>query len=184
MNVKKNLVQRSRFLAPLVGVMLALAACSTDQTPDAATGPATFGFSVDPATQTVVLVQPSSLAPQQADAPGEARMLVQGREIILASLSAIFEDETTLVIRASFRNATDELSFLQPLFFTVNEGTENIVSSEEPTVTDDDLGGDGVLGPIEISSILTFRVQHRDERFTYLVDANAVVEAAAGTAAR
>ena len=183
LNAKKSLTQRGWLLAILVGVTLTLAACSTeeDQVPGAANGTATFEFSVDPTAQTVTLAQPDNgLSPQQETAPGEARVLLQGQEIILASLSAIFEDENTLVIRATFRNATDNLSFLQPFFFTVNEATENIVSSEEPTVTDDDLGGDGVLSPLEITSVLTFRVQHRGERFTYLVDVNAVVEAATG----
>ena len=182
LNAKKSLTQRGWLLAILVGVMLTLAACSTeeDQVP-AANGTATFEFSVDPTTQTVTLAQPNKgLSPQQETTPGEARVLLQGQEIILASLSAIFEDENTLVIRASFRNATDNLSFLQPFFFTVNEATENIVSSEEPEVGDDDLGGDGVLEPLEITSVLTFRVQHRGEAFTYLVDVNAVVEAATG----
>ena len=66
-----------------------------------------------------------------------------------ASKWNIFEDDDIRSLsEASFRNATDTLSFLQPFFFTVNEATENIVSSEEPTVTDEDLGGDGVLEPL------------------------------------
>ena len=183
LNAKKSLAQRGWLLAILVGVMLTLAACSTeqDQVP-AANGTATFGFSVDPVTQTVTLAQPAKgLEPQQESAPGEARVLLQGQEIILASLRGQFFDDNMLVIEASFRNATDTLSFLQPFFFTVNEATENIVSSEEPTVTDEDLGGDGVLSPLEITTVLTFTVKHRGEAFTYLVDANAVVEAATGT---
>ena len=180
-NATKSLAQRGRLLAFLVSAMLVLAACSTNQAPEAATGPATFEFSVDPATETVTLAKPvQGLEPQQETTPGEARVLLQGQEIILASLRPVFQDDNTLVIEASFRNATDTLSFLQPFFFTVNEASENIVSSEEPEVSDEDLGGDGVLSPLEITSVFTFRVQHGGERFTYLVDVNAVVEAATG----
>ena len=181
-NATKSLAQRGWLLAFLVGVMLTLAACSTeqDQVP-AATGPATFEFSVDPATETVTLVKPDrGLEPQQETTPGEARVLLPNEEIILASISADFLDDNEVVVEASFTNVTDTLAFLQPFFFTVNEASENIVSSEEPTVSDDDLGGDGVLSPMETTSVFTFRVQHRGERFTYLIDVNAVVEAATG----
>ncbi len=180
-NAKKSLAQRGWLLALLVGVMVTLAACSTDEVPEATSGPASFEFAVDPVTQTLTLVKPDKgFAPQQETAPGEARVLLPNEEIILASISAEFLDDNEVVVEASFTNVTDTLAFLQPFFFTVNEGTENIVSSEEPTVTDDDLGGDGVLSPMETTSVLTFRVQHSGERFTYLVDANAVVKAATG----
>ena len=88
LNAKKSLAQRGWLLAILVGVTLTLAACSTeeDQVP-AANGTATFEFSVDPTAQTVTLAQPNKgLSPQQETAPGEARVLLQGQEIILASL--------------------------------------------------------------------------------------------------
>ena len=181
-NATKSLAQRGWLLAILVSVMLTLAACSTeqDQVP-AATGPATFQFSVDPAAQSVTLAKPENVATQQAGASDEPRVLLQGEEIALASLSASFQEDNVLVIEASFRNATNTLSFLQPFFFTVNEATENIISSEEPAVSDDDLGGDGVLSPMETTAVLTFRVQHSGEAFSYVVDANAVVEAATGT---
>ena len=143
---------------------LLAAGCSSEEL---APAPAGFVFSVDPAGGLVSLGQAdsSSLSPQS--------VLTSGVDLA-ASYVYRFEPDNVLVIEATFTNLLSDMSFAQPFFFTVDEATTNILSSEEPEVTDDDLGGDGVLEPGETTSVLTFRVRHKGEPFVYAVNADAV----------
>jgi hypothetical protein len=108
---------------------------------------------------------------------GGTRVLVNGVDLELEVFSFQFLPDNRLIIDASFRNITADSDFLQPFFFTRSERTSNIVSSIEPEVTDDDLGGDGILSPSETTAVLRFEVVHRNQPFAYFVDAHAAVEA-------
>ena len=160
---------RFQAYALLAALLLILAGCSSIENVPAPSTPSTtqgFIFSVDPADGLVTLSEGSSsaLAPQG----------VLTNDVDLgASYTYSFEPGNVLVIEATFTNLLGDMSFAQPFFFTVNEATTNILSSEEPEVTADDLGGDGVLEPGETTSTLTFRVQHKGEPFVYVVDADA-----------
>ena len=142
---------------------LLVAGCGSELAP----APAGFVFSVDPAGGVITLGQEGSdsLSPQS--------VLTSGVDLA-ASYTYRFEPDNVLVIEATFTNLLGDMSFAQPFFFTVDEATTNILGSEEPEVTDDDLGGDGVLEPGETTSVLTFRVHHKGEPFIYVVNADAV----------
>ena len=162
----RSLWTRARAWTALGAVLLFLVGCSaTEKVPTAST-PGGFVFSVDPADGLVTLREGGSSAPTP-------QSLLENGVDLGASYTYSFEPGNVLVIEAAFTNVRGDVSFGQPFFFTVNEATTNILSSEEPEVSDDDLGGDGVLQSGETTSTLTFRVQHKGEPFVYVVDANA-----------
>ncbi len=157
---------RPKAWAALAALLLVLAGCSlTEKVPTAST-PEGFVFSVDPADGLVTLARGGSSGP----AP---QSVLQNDVDLTASYTYTFEPDNVLVIEATFTNLLGDMSFAQPFFFIVDEATTNILSSEEPEVTDDDLGGDGVLEPGETTSTLTFKVKHKGEPFVYVVNADA-----------
>ena len=80
------------------------------------------------------------------------------------------------MIHARYKNVAQErFIFLQPFFFTLNTQTANIESASAPLVTDDQLGGDGELRYHERTERLTFEVIHKNQPFTFFVDASSVV---------
>ena len=172
-----------RFFAPLMlSSLLVLAACS-DTPPEVTPTPeaAGFRFDIDPGSEqvSVTAVGMGALSTQQA---GEARLLEPGAELVSRLQSTNFRPGNVLDIRATFENVTDDESFRQPFTFrpalTPEQG--NYLSSSEPEVSDAALGGDGVLSPGETTSVLSFRVEHKGERFSYFVNAYAVVEETEG----
>ena len=169
-----------RFFGLLVLLsLLVLAACS-DTTPEVTPTPeaAGFRFDIDPSSQqvsvTAVGMAGSALNTQQA---GGARLL-EPFELTRGKVSVVYKSGNVATISAVFRNVTTDESFSQPFTFrparTPQQG--NYLSSTEPGVTDADLGGDGVLSPGESTSTLTFTVKHNGVRFSYFVNAYAVVE--------
>ena len=104
------------------------------------------------------------------------RLLVADVDLAVETYDYTSLPGNKILIEASFKNVTDNLSFQQPFFFTVNADTNNIVSSLEPEVSNEDLGGDGILSPGEVTSVLTFEVTHNGQPFTYLTDAYASVQ--------
>ena len=162
----------------LLGASLLLAACSGGLEP---AENAQFSFSVDPAAEAVSLVQGSlvrgdALSALAQDACGgpEPRILTAEDELALTDFSATFLPGNVLEITSSFTNVTDFV-FEQPFTFSQAATTRNIVGSVEPAVGAADLGGDDQLSPAESTSVLTFRVEHKGEPFTYEVVAKAVV---------
>jgi len=101
-------------------------------------------------------------------------VLDSSTELTIESFNFAFLPGNTLAIEASFKNIS-EFDFEQPFSFSAAPGTRNIISSTEPDVSDADLGGDGVLSPGEITSPLTFEVNHKGESFSYFIEARAVV---------
>ena len=166
----------------MLSSLLVLAACS-DTPPEVTPTPeaAGFRFDIDPGNEqvSVTAVGMGALSTQQA---GEARLLEPGAELVSRLQSTNFRPGNVLDIRATFENVTDDESFRQPFTFrpalTPEQG--NYLSSSEPTVSDAALGGDGVLSPGETTSVLSFRVEHKGERFSYFVNAYAVVEETEG----
>ena len=166
----------------MLSSLLVLAACS-DTPPEVTPTPeaAGFRFDIDPGSEqvSVTAVGMGALSTQQA---GEARLLEPGAELVSRLQSTNFRPGNVLDIRATFENVTDDESFRQPFTFrpalTPEQG--NYLSSSEPEVSDAALGGDGVLSPGETTSVLSFRVEHKGERFSYFVNAYAVVEETEG----
>ena len=170
-------------LQPFVfsAALLLLAACGQDAPPAAATP--SFNFSVDPAAGSVNLTSADAQTLKALQigecGSGEPRILFAEEELALTSYDAAFLPGNLLQITAEFTNVTD-FSYEQPFTFTQAPSTSNIVSSQEPEVTDADLGGDGVLSPDETTSTLTFTVEHKGQPFTYEVLAEAVVNCGDG----
>ena len=167
-------MRRRWFLIMLAGLLLPLAGCLTQEhsrpTPGEASG---FGFLIDPSSELVSFVAvPGQHLTTAADDP---RTLIPDVDLEMADFSYSFQPGNTFIIDASFTNITAIHDFHRPFYFVANEQTDNIVSSTEPEVTDADLGGDGILSPGETTSLLRFEVIHRNEEFTYFVDAYAVV---------
>lgn len=165
-------------LQPLLfsaGLMF-LAACSQDAQPTAATPG--FNFSVDPGAGSVTLTNSGAAALRalQVEACGdeEPRVLVAEEELALEAFDFVFLPGNILEITASFTNVTGN-TYEQPFSFSPADSTNNIVSSDEPEVTDADLGGDGALSPDETTSLLNFTVEHQGQPFDYEVLAEAVV---------
>ena len=168
-----------RFFGLLVLLsLLVLAACS--ETPEVGTAPdnaanvASFQFDIDPGEEQVSVTQlePTALGTQQFT------QLDPDTQLRLKNARYIFGANNTLTIKATFTNITSNTNFLQPFSFgpaTSPEGG-NYLRSSEPRVTDADLGGDGVLSPGETTSTLTFTVEHKGEKFLYIVQAFAVTE--------
>ena len=161
--------------------LLFLAACGQDAQPAAATP--SFNFSVDPAAGSVNLTSADAQTLKTLQigecGSGQPRTLFAGEELALTSYDAAFLPGNLLQITAEFTNVTD-FTFEQPFTFTQAESTSNIVSSQEPEVTDADLGGDGALSPDETTSTLTFTVEHKGQPFTYEVLAEASVDCGDG----
>ena len=164
-------------LQPFVfsAALLFLAACGQDAQPAATPS---FNFSVDPAAGSVNLTSADAQTLKTLQigecGSGQPRTLFAGEELALTSYDAAFLPGNLLQITAEFTNVTD-FSYEQPFTFTQAPSTSNIVSSQEPEVTDADLGGDGALSPDETTSALTFTVEHKGQPFTYEVLAEAVV---------
>ena len=172
---------RSLF-ALLCALLLALSACDS-ATPQAPTSEleaqnAGFAFRVDPKAKTVVPVESMFTDQLQAQADsGDARLLVQGQDIRFKDFSFQFKSPNKLTVRLRVENITGDLDFVQPFFFTLSSTSRNIVKATAPLVTDQKLGGDGVLSPGETSKRFPFRVTFKEnEPFTFFVDANAVVQ--------
>ncbi len=167
--------------------LLVLAACS-DTTPNLAPTPDNpetsvtgFRFDVDPSSQqvsvTAIGMDGNALRTQQA---GGARLLEPGTELIASNVRAGRASENVATITATFENVTTDESFGQPFTFRPALAPQqgNYLSSTEPTVTDADLGGDGVLSPGESTSTLTFTVRFKSRPFSYFVNAYAVEQQA------
>ena len=161
-------------------VILSLLSACAPQTPPLPTpGPnfKGFGFTVDPAANRVTPFVIAGLNTRTAAPQGETRVLVNGVDFEVASFDHDFMAGNILEISALFGNLTEAFAFQQPVAFTPDpELTFNIESSSEPTVTDADLGGDGVLSPGETTGPLLFVVEHRGEPFTYFLNIGADVE--------
>ena len=158
--------------------LLVLAACS--DTPEVGTAPddaanvASFQFAIDPGGEQVSVTQlePEGLGAQQFT------QLDPDTQLKLNNARYIFGANNTLTIKATFTNVTSNTNFLQPFSFgpaTSPQGG-NYLRSSEPTVTDADLGGDGVLSPGETTATLTFTVEHKGQRFSYRVNAYAQLD--------
>ena len=170
-----------RLFAPLMLLsLLVLAACS-DTTPEIAPTPdaAGFRFDIDPNSQqvSVTAVGMETLQVQQA---GEPRLLEPGTELTASNVRASRASENVASITATFENVTTDESFGQPFTFRPALAPQqgNYLSSTEPTVTDANLGGDGVLSPGESTSTLTFTVRFKSRPFSYFVNAYAVEQQA------
>lgn len=191
---------RTRWLYIPVAILLILAGCMTQETipPVLEHGPS-FTFSVNPHTQQVRLLEnPIDNRPALSPLTTSlgTRKLVPNAELELTSYRHEFFPGNRMVIYAKFRNVTSEYFFRQPFTFSGNENTSNIVSSTEPELTDDHLGGNGYLSPNEVTPPdwlgdysswnesygieLEFEVVHKGEPFIYLVDAYATVTLADG----
>ena len=165
--------------------LFVLAACS-DTTPEV-TAPgdagtiASFRFDIDPSgAQVGVTALPGGLQTQ------EFQTLDPKTQLVLKNARYTFGADNTLTIEATFTNATTDSDFQFLDFSRVLPPEEgNYLSSTEPDVTDEDLGGDGVLSPGETTSTLTFTVKHKGKKFSYSVEAsaNVVRSASAGCGA-
>lgn len=150
-------------------LILLLAACGTTK-PELPQATDTFSFTVDPAAQSVKLtsVTAGALAVQVEEG---RRVLVPGEDLALRLFEFTFLPGNILKISSRFENVSacnfSDLSF--------RARSSNVVSSTEPTVTDADLGGDGVLEPNEYFGPLQFQVDHKGQTFTYEVQAEATV---------
>ena len=169
--------------------LFVLAACS-DTTPEV-TAPgdagtiASFRFDIDPSGAQVGVTYAGDALPGGLQTQ-EFQTLDPKTQLVLENARYTFGADNTLTIEASFTNATTESDF-QFLDFdpTLSPEEGNYLSSTEPSVTDEDLGGDGVLSPGETTSTLTFTVEHKGKKFSYSVEAFADVVrgAAAGCGA-
>jgi len=164
-----------RHLFTLLFVVLVVSACSSKPEnikPDTTV----FGFSVDPINQTVTINEANAASLSSQQTSGEPRVLTN-TELQLASYDFAFLPGNILRIEASFINQTkfsqDPSAFSQ-LSFRPDNISSNI-NSVEPTVTADDLGGDGILQPAETTKQLIFEVEHAGVNFNYRVVATAVV---------
>ena len=154
---------KRRWLSLFV-LLFALVACSdADTPPNDAPG---FVFTIDPQSKAVSLKVADGALSTQAQ-----RVLVPGEDLALISSSVTFMPD--LEIKASFKNVADNVGFAQAFFFEASGS--NYVSSTEPSVSEGDLGGDGVLSPGETTTELTFQVEHKGEPFNYFVTAYADV---------
>lgn len=151
---------------------LFLVSCSKSTPPEPSL--ATFDFEIDPKDETVTLRMKDATSLLAPSATGEPRTLQPNTELKLENFRYQFQSGNKLIIDATFKNVTDALAFTQPFGFTASSW--NIVSSIEPVVSDEDLGGDGVLSSGETTATLRFEVIHRGSPFFYSVRAFAVVQ--------
>ena len=163
----------------LLVTLLILAGCNTQSVTQPPAGAATgFEFHVDPQTGVVSLLQPrlgeNRLQPQQS--PSDTRILTPNVDVGLRDLSFRFVSPDKLVVRFRLENITADLDFAQPFFFTLNSASNNVTSASAPLVTDQQLGGDGVLSSGEKSDRFRFEVTFKKNKpFTFRVDVSAVV---------
>ena len=163
-------------LVTLLSVSLLLSACGRDETPnDFADTPQDFTFNIDPNAQTATLAVADSLGSASGssltcnnDAP---QLLLPGRDLAVETFKATFS-KGKLDLTVTFKNVSPydltQLSFQKGPSY-------NVLSSQEPTVTAEALGGDGKLSPGEVTKPLTFTVKHKGKFFIYTVLAKAVV---------
>ena len=179
--LQKNLKSTFFLLCTLLFITLVLSACNTQPAPDgAAIG---FEFRVDPQTEQVTLLGSNGRAVQPNSTPSDSRILVPDVDIGLKDLSFEFRSPDKLIVRFAAKNITDDANFAQPFFFTLSSESKNLVKAFAPLVTDEQLGGDGVLSPGETSQRFYFSVTFKEnEPFTFLVNASAVVEGDTGAA--
>jgi len=165
-------------------VVLFVTACSSESE-EVSPEPAQSGFmfTVDPQSQSVEVeaVGDAGLSAQQTDEP---RVLVPETELRLIRYDYYFQPGNILRIEILFRNVTSNLVFEKPFSFSVAPGTSNIVNSTEPTSFI--FGFDDVLTPGETAGYTApqfdpeyseFIVEHKNEPFSYFVNAMAVVKA-------
>ncbi len=175
------MVAQYRTFCAAMALALILVGCSTPDARNAPTLPSTpsFEFLIDPQAEMVSPVEGTegqALQPQYL--PSDTRILVPGEDIALANLQFRFERSgRKVLIRAKLTNISDD-EFLQPFFFTLSEKSEtkNVVRALAPLVTDEQLGGDGILSPGETTSWLRFELVHKNKPFSIFVDVSAVVE--------
>ena len=171
---------RTLLLALLPALLLVLSACNTaaPRAPiETAAKSAGLEFEVDPRAETVTPVAPAPAATSlRAQAEGDTRRLVQGEDIRFKDFSFRFRSPNKLVVRLRVENITEDLGFAQPFSFTLSSTSRNVVKARAPLVTDEQLGGDGVLSPGETSERFRFVVTFKeDEPFAFFVDAQAKV---------
>ena len=150
----------------LIAILLLMGACSETNEENSFTQTG-FVFTINPQSETVTLAATRGGLGAQA-----VRTLVPDEDLSLVDDSFSFLPGNVLEISAAFKNITETLEFSQMSFAASGE---NYVASTEPTVSDADLGGDGVLSPGETSSQFGFRVEHRGEPFSYFVTVSADV---------
>ena len=165
---------------PPNSLFLPLMAGGGGESPKTENTDASFRFLADPLLGTVVVESSPSPQARPATARSSSRILLADSELSRVQFTYEFQTGNRLVIRAAYRNVTSDALFLQPFFFSRNAKTDNIVSSVEPLLSADDLGGDGILSPDETSRVVVFEVVHKGQPFTYAVDANAPVELLSG----
>ena len=157
------------FSLALLVTLLLLPACNQEAAPVQADNTPILAFHIDPEQGLVSQADFGTLP--------NATTLTDGQQLVndllnLDSMNYWFEGDK-LYIESVFTNISAD-NLWQPFTFEPNPATSNIVSSVEPTVTDADLGGDGILSPGEATSVLRFEVIHRYQPFTYMVDAYAI----------
>ena len=165
-------------LVAILMLMFGLAACTTGA-PGVTDAPVTenvFGLEVNPETNEVTVVEPTTntLEPQ-SDVSSAPRRLRYGSELTVTKLGATFLGGNRLELHLTFKNVTDDVAFARPFSFERSRRSFNITESTEPEVSAEDLGGDGVLSPGEETAPLTFTLTYRAKRpFFYYADAYAV----------
>ena len=150
-----------------------------------------FGFTVEPSTESVETMVLPAVLPVDSDSSsgdmalstdsGSPRKLMPLFELGLNKLRVEFLAHKKVVIWASFTNVTSDRYFSQPFTFERSQHSWNVVNSVEPTVTDADLGGDGILAPGETTAMLPFEVEYKRFLFIYVTDAFAVVSTEANS---
>ncbi len=167
------------FPITLLVALLVLAGCNTQPVTQPPAGAATgFEFYVNPQAGAVTLLEPDSgetqLQPQSS--PSDTRILTPDVDAALRNVGFQFVSPGKLVVRTRVENITADLDFAQPFFFTLNSASNNVINASAPLVTDQQLGGDGVLSPGEKSDRFRFEVTFKKNKpFTFRVDISAVV---------
>lgn len=161
---------------PANSLFLPLMAGGGSDTTHTAPGDTSFRFVADPLLGTVSVDETPAPQSRPATARSSSRLLLPDSELSRVQFTYEFQTGNRLVIRAAYQNVTDDALFLQPFAFIRNNRTDNIVSSVEPVLDADDLGGDAILSPDETTRVVLFEVVHKGQPFTYAVDALAPVE--------
>ncbi len=142
-----------------------------------------FLFEIDPSLRRMTVnTHPSSANHPQTRS--NVRPLLAGSELSQPFVDYDFQTGNRLILRIAYRNITADQLFTQPFSVAVRRCseavstpcTDNIVTSFEPGISDDDLGGDGILSPGETTSPLLFEIIHKGQPFSYAVDVLAGVE--------
>ena len=159
-------------------ILLVLSSCSTRPAePSAQVGASTgFEFYVEPQAEVVTLQGPtdSEQRLQSQSSPSDTHILTPYVDIKLKDLSYQFRSAKKLIVRFRVENLTKS-DFEQPFFFTLSSESNNIVNATAPLVTDQQLGGNGVLRPGKQSERFQFEVTFKKGKpFTFLVNTSAV----------